>query len=471
MSQNRGKLGVRFSFTSLVLVYCIGSIWAAKPGFVKMENGYYIPSQIQSTHYLATSLEQCITVPTDREWHYCPEGQNFHHIGVSDTLSWVEYYVKGTAWTVAWEGEFLLYETETVDFNVNYDMWVILYIDGDYVFSELGSHGVKNRIISLHLEAGIHQIRLVYFDDYEGGGHIYLAWSSPTIPYEWIGPAVLPSCTELLKESIETAIVDDGYGMNIKFQPKYNLTLRDAAHICGCEYFNWFQLVLYDDDPMRPTVNGIQPSLPYIDPPYGGYDKGVPADHRDGYWDEGGQGWPSHQLYLFTHPYYLLFEDEPLNTTNPLYKYHISFATCLLAIHESGKSFVLADCVYWDSTNEGIISVRRNTDKSLRVSPGITLLGVYPVSQLDPISVAYMTENGIEIEPYPCGFPPEGDFDEDCMVGLSDLNIFAQSWLSTGTAVDLDDDNIITINDLAKIAGNWLIDCNISTGHPACPFE
>lgn len=65
-------------------------------------------------------------------------------------------------------------------------------------------------------------------------------------------------------------------------------SLDAAAQICDEDHFNWFQVIIADNDPLN-DVNGVQQSPPYIDPPLGGY--GPPdtqwADDLPWLWDEG----------------------------------------------------------------------------------------------------------------------------------------------------------------------------------------
>lgn len=56
-----------------------------------------------------------------------------------------------------------------------------------------------------------------------------------------------------------------------------------------------------------------------------------------------------------------------------------------------------------------------------------------------------------------CGYAAAGDFNDDCMVELSDFGLLAIDWQ---TAYDP--------NDLADMANNWLLDCKVTPGDPAC---
>lgn len=65
-------------------------------------------------------------------------------------------------------------------------------------------------------------------------------------------------------------------------------SLDAAAAMCDEDHFNWFQVVIADNDPPD-AVDGGSLFPPYIDPPSGGY--GVPdlhwADNPPWLWDEG----------------------------------------------------------------------------------------------------------------------------------------------------------------------------------------
>ena len=56
-----------------------------------------------------------------------------------------------------------------------------------------------------------------------------------------------------------------------------------------------------------------------------------------------------------------------------------------------------------------------------------------------------------------CDFVLAGDMNDDCKVTISDLNVFADDWLSP-----------LDFNDFAPMAENWLIDCIANPSEPAC---
>jgi hypothetical protein len=57
-----------------------------------------------------------------------------------------------------------------------------------------------------------------------------------------------------------------------------------------------------------------------------------------------------------------------------------------------------------------------------------------------------------------------GDLSKNCLVDLSDIDLFTDNWLETGCAAinnwcdgaDIDKDGEVTLFDFADIAGNWL---------------
>jgi peptidoglycan/xylan/chitin deacetylase (PgdA/CDA1 family) len=173
------------------------------PGFVTRQGQSVVSSQIHSTHHLATSPEQMFFVDdTPYDWYYCPiTPARFHHTEDRDNIIWNENppLVVGTAWSVVWEGHFILFHSEVVTFILNFDQWVELYVDGALVHKTDRTDGTpKVRTVSLSLSAAVHELKVVYYDDRNGstsggGGHLFLEWSAPTIPRSLIGPAIFPS--------------------------------------------------------------------------------------------------------------------------------------------------------------------------------------------------------------------------------------------------------------------------------------
>ena len=67
-----------------------------------------------------------------------------------------------------------------------------------------------------------------------------------------------------------------------------------------------------------------------------------------------------------------------------------------------------------------------------------------------------------------CRYALAGDLNDDCRVGWEDVRIFTGQWLDSDGSANLDGFNGINFLDFALLADNWLIDCNIDPGNPAC---
>lgn len=63
-------------------------------------------------------------------------------------------------------------------------------------------------------------------------------------------------------------------------------TLGAAAQACGEDHFNWYQVRVGGGEP-PPAANGVKPTIPFVDPPPGGWNYGW-ADNLPWYWDEYG---------------------------------------------------------------------------------------------------------------------------------------------------------------------------------------
>lgn len=67
-----------------------------------------------------------------------------------------------------------------------------------------------------------------------------------------------------------------------------------------------------------------------------------------------------------------------------------------------------------------------------------------------------------------------GDLDVDCCVSLADMDTFVGHWLETGCAgpnwcswADFEKSGSVDFVDFALLAGNWLIDCDLTAGNAA----
>lgn len=98
--------------------------------------------------------------------------------------------------------------------------------------------------------------------------------------------------------------------MNATFIPKFNLSLIEAAKLCGYDHFNWVQYVL--DDPQADMYAANNPTKrlkgPFLDPPIGGYTSEI-DDTLPYYLGENGPtGW---ELETYTSKAKLEFYDAP----------------------------------------------------------------------------------------------------------------------------------------------------------------
>jgi hypothetical protein len=220
------------------------------------------------------------------------------------------------------------------------------------------------------------------------------AWSVAFVP----GNTIRDSIDNALKGSVHVVPFDPQKPAVIQatFQPNYDLTLQETAALCDVDHFNWVQWVTSDNDPARPTVQGVQVDAPYLDPPHGGYDYQQPIgdDMFDGYWNE-----TSGELASYTTSSTLTFLDAPGVTAGAL----VEFKTALAGVDASGKTTILGDWFDWKATSVGV-SVRKNTDESLITNPGITLLGVFPVESLSSVDIAFLNSQGIAVIPEPSTF-------------------------------------------------------------------
>ncbi len=258
---------------------------------------------------------------------------------------------------------------------------------------------------------------------------------------------------DLLDGSVQPSISGDGKTFRIVFDPQYVDSLNDAVRVLqsaapGLDHFNWLNVVIYDDSPTRPTVNGTQPAVPYIDPPAGGwdYEQGIGgADNLPGYWDEG-PGWTG-PLSLGAHTSYnsLWFEDSPTVT---LPGYSRAYRTYLLGVEADGTSYVMGDYVLWAANSLGVYDLPRNINANLVQTGDIMLLGIKSVSRLSEadvyqlrglgigviipepptITLAYLASRWLEKD---CGESEDcggADLDVSGKVDLTDFAIFVEHW-------------------------------------------
>ncbi|TRU63715.1 MAG: PEP-CTERM sorting domain-containing protein [Microcystis aeruginosa Ma_QC_C_20070823_S13] len=114
----------------------------------------------------------------------------------------------------------------------------------------------------------------------------------------------VPACEPIVNGATSVSI--SGPTITATFQPKFNLTISQAAQLCGYDHFNWYQVI--DTDPNPP--GGL--SVPYVDPPIGGGPAfGGFADNLPFYWDEQGATGTGYHLQDNLTANTLHYEDTP----------------------------------------------------------------------------------------------------------------------------------------------------------------
>lgn len=142
-------------------------------------------------------------------------------------------------------------------------------------------------------------------------------------------------------------------------------SLGGAAQFCGGDHFNWFQVIIADNDAPN-NVGGVKQVPPYIDPPLGGY--GNPdvqwADGLAWLWDEGADPPPGtpgfedgYNLVDVINDFnpgpgaddFLLFEDFPGGFPNSA----VSFQTWLVTVNSDGSPHEFHEGFAWSWSNPG----------------------------------------------------------------------------------------------------------------------
>jgi MYXO-CTERM domain-containing protein len=112
-----------------------------------------------------------------------------------------------------------------------------------------------------------------------------LSMSASSLAHAFTYPIV---CDNTLVGQISVDAFDGGVTGGFTSVVGMPPSLDAAAAMCNEDHFNWFQVVISDNDPPN-AVDGGSLFPPYIDPPSGGY--GVPdlhwADNLPWLWDEG----------------------------------------------------------------------------------------------------------------------------------------------------------------------------------------
>jgi hypothetical protein len=93
-------------------------------------------------------------------------------------------------------------------------------------------------------------------------------WSGPTIVNP---PPPPPSCSSILNGSVNVS-VNSNVVLVATFTPQGGASgLTDAEAACGFSSFNWQQKVTHDPMPLTSALTGQPLTVPYSDPPQGGY--------------------------------------------------------------------------------------------------------------------------------------------------------------------------------------------------------
>lgn len=157
------------------------------------------------------------------------------------------------------------------------------------------------------------------------------------------------------------------------------------------DHFNWVQRVVEDTDPNRPTVNGVQPPVPYLDPPIGGWD-GEPDDLLPGYYSETDDFSPSIGDQSITTVDTLNFFDGPDVSVGSV----VRFQTTLAGV--DGESFtLLGETFEWQATG---MRLDDGTERTF-----VELLRTFPLSGFSPSDIDFYRSHGIAIlVPEPAAF-------------------------------------------------------------------
>jgi len=253
----------------------------------------------------------------------------------------------------------------------------------------------------------------------------------------------LELCQHLLFPAIRPHAT--GSGIQAEFTPPGGLQV--AARACGFDHFNWVNWVFFDNDPNRPTVNGVQPDAPpgYLDPPLGGWDyqqKTGGDDFNPGYWNE-----DNGELGSYTTSSTLTFEDLPGVSPGA----SVRFRTGLIGVDSNGNNPVLLGDVFeWEATSIGV-SVRKNVDPSLIQVPAVSLLRIIPVGLLSSADIALLAAEHIAIGESGPGAPVLNTIPDKVIDEGSSVSLFA-------TATDPNPSDVLTFSLVAGAPAGASID-------------
>jgi hypothetical protein len=136
----------------------------------------------------------------------------------------------------------------------------------------------------------------------------------------------VPACEPIVNGATSVSI--SGPTITATFMPNFNLTISQAAALCGYDHFNWYQVVT--QAPARVVPPGL--TVPFVDPPTGGGPQfGGFADNLPFYWDEqGSTGTGYHLQDNLTAANKLLYEDTPAQPLNA--NEFLGFTTALAGV-------------------------------------------------------------------------------------------------------------------------------------------
>ena len=95
------------------------------------------------------------------------------------------------AFTARWRGELTIPANDTYTLIANSNDGVRVFLDGDQIIEDWGTHVARDASATLDLEEGTHPIRIEYFQE-GGGAELHLSWRSSRIEQQII-PSVMLS--------------------------------------------------------------------------------------------------------------------------------------------------------------------------------------------------------------------------------------------------------------------------------------
>ena len=166
---------------------------------------------------------------------------------------------------------------------------------------------------------------------------------------------ITSSCESIVNGAVKTFTSNNGITMNAIFIPNFQLSLDEAAKLCGYDHFNWVQYItdIPSPNPFR-AINNPQKALstPFLDPPLGGYtyQSAEGGDDTLPYY-LGENGPTASELQTSSTKTQLSFDDSPAWGNLPA-KQSINFLSALVGTLGNGKF----DTLYawnWKTTFNG----------------------------------------------------------------------------------------------------------------------